>query len=153
MAVGTAAVVIGAVGLISGFLGSRKASKAAKKQAELEAKQERLITGERIRQIGKEERALYGETVAGYAGGGVLASFGGTQDAGLSPLGSAQSVLSEQASEFAHERDITQQVGATKVQQGLAAGRATAQAYKFQGYSNAATGISNILSNYAALKG
>lgn len=149
----TAAVVVGAVGLISGFLGSRKASKAAKKQAKIEAEQEKLITAERIRQIGKEERALYGETLAGYTGGGVLADFGSTQDTALTPMGSAKSVIDEQVSEFAKERDITQQVGATKVQQGLAAGRATAQAYKFQGYSNAATGVSNLLSNYAALKG
>jgi hypothetical protein len=44
-------------------------------------------------------------------------------------------------------------VGATKVAQGLARGDATADAYKYQGYSNAAMGISNILANYAAMKG
>jgi hypothetical protein len=170
-----ASVVIGAVGLISGFLGSKKASKAAKEQARLEAEAEEQLTKERIYQIGKEERQLYGETVAGYAGGGVLSSFGTTekgadyepvssylseygitrekQGTGLKLIGSAKSVIGEQATSFARERSITQRVGATKVAQGLARGKATAAAYKYQGYSNAATGISNILANYAAMTG
>jgi hypothetical protein len=173
MGVAIAGVVIGAVGLISSFLGSKKASKAAKKQAEEEARLERMVTRERIYQIGKEERQLYGETVAGYAGGGVLSSFGTTekgsdyepvssylseygvisekQGTGLKLVGSAKSVIGEQATSFARERSITQRVGATKVAQGLARGKATADAYKYQGYSNAATGISNILANYAAM--
>jgi hypothetical protein len=152
MGVATAAVVVGAVGLISGFLGSRKASKAAKKQAKLEAEAERQITTERIREIGKEERALYGETVSGYVGGGVLAGFGGTGQGDLSLMGSSQQVIQEQVSEFAHERDITKKVGATKVAAGLARGKATADAYKWAGYSNAATGVSNLLTSYAATK-
>jgi hypothetical protein len=147
----TAAVVIGAIGVISGFLGSKKASKAAKKQAEEEARLEALVTAERIRQLGREERTLYGETVAGYAGGGVLSSFGSMANVPRETMGSPGTVLAEQAAEFQREREITQKVGATKVAQGLARGRATAEAYKFQGYSNAASGIANILASYSAM--
>ncbi|GAF74209.1 unnamed protein product [marine sediment metagenome] len=148
-----AGLVIGAVGVIAGFLGSKKASKAAKKQADLEAEQERLITGERIREIGREERQLYGETVAGYTQGGVLSSFGTMSDVPRETIGSAGSVLTEQQIEFQRERSITEKVGASKVASGLARGKATASAYKWQGYSNAATGISNILANYSAMTG
>lgn len=153
MSLALAGVVLGAVGLISGFIGSKKASKAAKEQAALEAEQERLITGERIRQLGKEERAMYGETVAGYAGGGVLSQFGTMGGTPTGAIGAPKSVLQEQANEFQREREITQKVGATKVAQGLARGKATAEAYKFAGYSNAAQGIANILSSYAVMKG
>ncbi len=146
-----AGVVIGAVGLIAGFLGSKKASKAAKKQADLEAEQERLVTGERIRQLGREERQLAGDTVAGYAGGGVLSSFGSMSNVPRETIGSPGTVLAEQSAEFQREREITQKVGATKVAQGLARGKATAEAYKYAGYTNAAQGISNILSTYAAM--
>ena len=148
MAAATAAVVVGAVGLISGFLGSRKASKAAKKQAKIEAEQEKLITAERVRQIGKEERDLYGETIAGYTGGGVLASFGSTQDTALDPLGSAASVLAEQKEEFGFERKITQETGASNVMQSLQRGRALSNQYKYQGYANLAGGISNLLTGF-----
>ena len=142
-----AAAITGAVGLISGFVGSKKASKAAKEQSRLEAEAERKVTAERIYQLGQEERQLYGETLAGYAGGGVQV---GNQLArgGLQATGSARSVLDEQATTFARERAITQEVGATKVQQALAGGKATADAYKYQGYANLATGISSILTNW-----
>jgi hypothetical protein len=146
----TAAVVIGAIGVISGFLGSKKAARAAKDQAKEEARLEGLTTAERIRTLGREERQLYGDTVARYAGGGVLSSFGTMSDVPRGTMGSAGTVLAEQSAEFARERKITQEVGATRVAQGLARGKATAEAYKFAGYSNAATGISNILSAYAA---
>jgi hypothetical protein len=96
---------------------------------------------------------MYGETVAGYAGGGVLSSFGSMSDVPRETMGSAGIVLSEQAAEFARERSITEKVGASKVASGLARGKATASAYKFQGYSNAASGIANILSNYSAMTG
>ena len=132
-----AGAVIGAVGLISSFIGSKKASKAAKEQAALEAKHEGEITFERQRQINKEERALAGETRAGFAGGGVIAGQGSVGD-----------ILGEQAKEFRFERAITGKVGATKVQQALAGGKATADAYKYAGYANVASGISNILANW-----
>jgi hypothetical protein len=139
--------VVGTVGLISSFIGSKKASKAAKEQSELEAEHERMITAERQRQINKEERALYGETLAGYAGGGILIGQPG-QTRRSTPQGSVGSVTQEQATEFGFERAITGKVGASKVQQGLARGRAVADAYKYQGYANVATGISNILMNW-----
>jgi hypothetical protein len=153
--VAIAGIVVGAIGVISSFLGSKKASKAAKKQAEEEARLEKLVTDERIRELGREERQLYGETVAGYVGGGVLSSFGSmvTGDVPRETIGSASSVLAEQRAEFLREKSITQKVGASKVAQSLASGKAVASAYKFQGYSNAASGIANILANYSAMKG
>jgi hypothetical protein len=144
-----AAVGIGALGIISGFIGSRKASKAAKEQAKEEARIEKLTTAERVRQIGKEERALYGETVAGYAGGGVLSSFGQMSDASRETMGSPQAVLSEQATEFGFERKITQETGASNVMQSLARGKALANQYKYQGYANAASGISKMLMGFS----
>lgn len=143
-----AATAIGAVGLISGFLGSKKAAKAAKEQAAEEARIEKLTTEERIRQIGKEERSLYGETVTGYAGGGVLSSFGGLQDTGLTPVGSAQSVLAEQKEEFGFERKITEETGASNVMQSLARGKALSNQYKYQGYANLAGGIGKLLTGF-----
>ena len=143
-----AAAVVGGVGIISGFLGSKKAAKAAKEQAKEEARIEGLITDERIRQIGKEERSLYGETVAGYAGGGVLSSFGSMSDVPRETMGSARSVLAEQKQEFGFERDITRETGASNVAQSLARGKALANQYKYQGYTNAASGISKILMGF-----
>ena len=144
----TAAVVIGTVGLITNFLGSKKASKAAKKQAAEEARINKLTTAERMRQIGIEEKTMFGETLAGYAGGGVQAM--APSLTGSTPqTGSPQTVLAEQAKEFKYEREITSAVGASNVQQALQRGKSTADAYKWQGYSNAASSISNILTSYA----
>jgi hypothetical protein len=146
-----AGIVVGAIGIISSFLGSKKASKAARKQAEEEARLEKLVTDERIRELGREERQLYGETVAGYAGGGVLSSFASMGGVPRETIGSPRAVLTEQAAEFQREISITQKVGASKVAQSLASGKAVASAYKFQGYSNVTTGIANILANYSAM--
>jgi hypothetical protein len=68
--------------------------------------------------------------------------------AGVTPTGSVRDVTQEQKTEFGFERDITRKVGATKVQQGLAQGKAVADQYKYQGYANVATGISSILANF-----
>jgi len=151
MAVAVAGVVVGTLGLISGFLGSKKASSAAKKQAAEEARINQATTAERLRQLDKEERASYGQTLAGYTSGGVL---------GLTPslqqpqamTGSPSVILKEQAKEFAAEKAITREVGASNVAQALQRGQATAEAYKWQGYSNAASSISNILTTYALTK-
>ncbi len=162
-----AGVVIGAVGLISSFIGSKKAASAAKSEAAEQARLEGLTTDEKLRRLRIDQRSLYGETLAGFAGGGVLArpgslesnltlgdSFGGAGAYGGSAsvmTGSPGVVIQEQAKEFAFERDITRKVGATKVAQALQHGKNVASAYKWSGYSNAATGISNILANYSAM--
>ena len=148
MGVAIAGVVVGALGLISGFLGSKKASSAAKEQAAEEARIEKLTTSERIRQIGKEERSLYGETVAGYAGGGVLSAFGTTGSNVRQSMGSVRTVLAEQGKEFAFERQITSATGASNVAQSLARGKSLANQYKYQSYSNAASGIAQILAGF-----
>ncbi len=162
-----AGVVLGAVGLISSFIGSKKAASAAKDEAAEQARLEGLTTDEKLRRLRIDQRSLYGETLAGFAGSGVLArpgslesnltlgdSFGGAGAYGGSAsvmTGSPGVVIQEQAKEFAFERDITRKVGATKVAQALTRGKNVAEQYKYQGYSNVATGISSILSNYSAM--
>jgi hypothetical protein len=151
MAAAIAGAVIGTIGLISGFLGSKKASKAAKEQAAEEARINQATTAERLRLLDKEERALYGQTLAGYASGGVLGIAPSLQQP-QAMTGSPSTILKEQATEFAAEKAITREVGASNVAQALQRGKATAEAYKWQGYSNAASGISNILTSYALTK-
>ena len=149
--VAAAAAVIGAVGLISSFLGSKKASKAAKEQAREEARLEGLVTQEKLRTLKIDERTLYGQTLSGYAGGGVQ---------GISPnlgqtnitSGSPQAILAEQKKSFGAEKDIITQVGASKAQASLTRGRNLADQYRWSGYANVASGVSNILSNYSAMK-
>jgi hypothetical protein len=146
-----ASVVVGTLGVISNFLGSKKSSKAAKKQAAEEARLEGLVTDEKLRNLRTEERTVYGQTLAGFASGGVLATaptLGGT----ATPLtGSPSTIIDEQRKTFADERSITRQVGASKVAQSLQHGKNVAQAYKWEGLGNTASGISNILANYSAM--
>ena len=148
-----AGAVIGTVGLISNFIGSKKAASAAKDSAAEEARIMKLTTAERLRQLKTEERVMRGETLSGYARGGVLATAPTLDGQMRDQTGSPATVLGEQAREFAAERKITQQVGASNVQQALMRGKNTANAYKWQGYSNAASGISSLLTNYQMNKG
>ena len=126
-------VGIAALGLISSFLGSKKAESAAKEAARKEAVAEGKVTTERLRQLRVEEGVLRGETVAATAASGVKVG----QD---SPL----MMLAEQASEFAHERRITADVGATRAAAALQRGRDVGNAVRYQSYSNLASGASNI---------
>jgi hypothetical protein len=138
------------VGLISSYIGSKKASKAAKEQAKEEARLEGIVTDEKIRQLGVDERTLYGQTVAGQAGSGVV---GIQPNLGQSNVmaGSPQAVLGEQAASFLQQKNIVQQVGASKAASALTRGKNVAEQYKWQGYSNVASGVSNILANYSAM--
>jgi hypothetical protein len=148
-----AALGISAAGLLMGFLGSKKASKAAKKEGAEEARLEGLVTDEKLRNLRTEERSMYGETLAGYAGGGVQAVAPGLEGSATPQIGSPEQVLNEQAKAFKAQRDITSKVGATKAQQSLTRGSNIADQYRYSGYANVASGISNILSTYSAMKG
>ena len=128
-------VAIAAVSMITSFMGAKKASKAAKRAAKKEAIAEGKVTTERIRQLGVEEELTRGETIAATAASGVKVN----QD---SPL----MILANQAREFAHERRITQEVGASKASAALERGRNVATQYKYQSYSNLAQSASNIFS-------
>ena len=145
------AAAAGVAGLISGFIGSKKAGKAAKEQAQEEARLEGLVTQEKLRQLGIDERILYGETLAGYASGGVQAVAPSLTGPARTQTGSPTQVIQEQRKEFAAERLITEQVGASKVKQSLDRGDALKNQYKWQGYANVASGISGILGNYSAM--
>ena len=146
------AAATGVASLITGFIGSKKAAKAAKKQSKEEARLEGLVTDEKLRQLGIDERVLFGETLAGYASGGVQARDPTFDDARLQ-TGSPQQVIQEQVREFAAERQITKDVGASKVKQSLDRGSALATQYKWAGYGNLASGISGILGRYSAMSG
>lgn len=130
-----AGIAIAALGLISDFVGGSKAAKAAKRAAKGEAAAELKVTQERIRQLDIEERVLRGQTIAAAAGGGVKTT-----------VGSPMELVAEQAKEFAFERKITAEVGASRAAAGLQRGRDVGSAYKYQSYSNLAKGASNIFS-------
>jgi hypothetical protein len=142
------------VSTASQYLGAKKAEKSAKKQAKLQAEAEQKLTDERVLTLQKQERIQYGQTIAGYAGGGVLARAPGLDPkAGMTAMsGSPEAVVQEAAREFKHERDITREVGALNISQIKQAGRATANAYRFQGYASVASGIGSILSIYGGGK-
>jgi hypothetical protein len=148
MAIAIAA--IGTVGLITSFLGSKKAAKAAKEEAKEEARLEGLVTGEKIRNLGIEERTLYGDTLANYAMGGVQ---GIQPNLGASSVtsGSPATIIAEQKKSFAAQKDITSKVGASKAQAALTRGKNVADYYRWSGYANVASSASNILTNYAAM--
>ena len=143
---GWVSAAISAVSAVTSFLGAKKAEKSAERQAEEEKRLEGISTQERIRKLGVQERTQYGETLAGYASGGVQA-----RSAGLDPgkfrsaqSGSPMQVIQEAAREFARERKFTEEVGATKASQISLAGKAQADAYRYQGYGAIASGAANI---------
>jgi hypothetical protein len=125
---------IAAVGsLVSGVLGGiggKKASKAAKRAAREAARQEQVVTNERLRQIQQEERTLAGQTVARSAGAG-----------GVVNQGSILQILAEQAREFAIESKVTRDAGASRVKMALDQGKATSRQFEAQGLSNLFAGI------------
>ena len=132
-----AAAVVATTAVSAGLqvVGANKAAKSAKKQGDLQAERTELLNQERVRQIGIEERSMYGETLSGYARGGVMANV---------MSGSPEQVLSEQKREFQKEREITTEVGALEVSQGLERSRDIARQYRYEGYSNAASSISGL---------
>lgn len=148
-----AALALSAIGVVSSFVGQKKASDAAKEQSQQEAEYERKVTRERIRQLGIEERVMRGETLASYAGSGVMANTPTASLGDTSPFyGSPLAVIQEQAKEFQAQRKITEEVGATRVQQALTGGKSTADYYRYSGYANTAAGISDILTQIHAIK-
>ena len=138
-----AAGVLAGAAAITSFLGAKKAAKSAKQQAALEAEQQEKLTAERIRRLGVDERVMKGQTLAGYAGGGVQAKAPG-MNSDQTQFGSPLVVLAEQAREFQRERDITEETGALQVAQTLERGQGVATQYKYQGYSNAASSLSRM---------
>lgn len=136
-------VALAAVGAITSIMGGNKAAHAARRQAREEARMEGVVTAEKIRQIGKQEVITKGETIAGYAGSGVKVGRGQGFDQSKA-FGSPLTVLAEQAREFARERHIVSEVGASKAAQALGGGRSIADQYKFAGYSQAASNIADI---------
>lgn len=140
-----AGIALSAIGALSSFVGSQRASDAAKRQAKEEARMESLVTREKLRQLNIEERVARGETIAGYAGSGVLATG--------NPKMTPSVVLAEQANEFLHQKNITSQVGATRAQNALAKGNATATAFRYQGYANTAQQLSSMFTQIGKLDG
>lgn len=141
-----AALALSAVGTALSFSSSRRAERAARDQGQREAELEQKVTDERLRQLEREERALKGQSLARYAGSNVvLGSTGSMQSLQNQSLtGSPAIVIAEQAAEFARERRITEEVGATKVQQSLSNARNVAAQYRVTGYANLASNVGDI---------
>lgn len=96
---------------------------------------EEAVTEERLRQLRVEERTMAGETRGRVAASGARVT-----------SGSALEVLAEQEREFARERAITAEVGASRAQTALKRGENLARQYRYQGYSDAAGSLANIFS-------
>jgi hypothetical protein len=115
---------------VLGFGSSKKAKKAARRAAAESARQERVVTDERIRQLVNQETALRGTTIARQAGSG-----------GVVNQGSVLQILDEQAKEFAIERRITESVGASRVKQALDQGAAAGRQLQAQGLAGLFAGL------------
>jgi hypothetical protein len=136
-----AGLVLGGVSVISSIVGGNKARHAAEDQAKEEARLEGLVTGEKIRKLGLEETQLRGATIAAVAGSGVKTDVG-------SPL----MVLAEQAAEFKREKSIIEKVGASRAAAALTHGSNIGKQAQYQGYSQAASSLSNLFQIIAANK-
>ena len=130
-----ASIAVGVVGIGLQISGARKAEDAAIQQGQDEAVTERAVTKERIRQIGREEEIMRGDTIGRVAASGVKVDMG-------SPL----EILADQASEFQREKSITQEVGASRAKLALSSASALGTQYKYQGYAAAAQGLGSIFS-------
>lgn len=130
MAIGAIAAGASLISGALGAIGGNKAKKAAKKAAAEQARQEAVVTTERIRQLRQEERSLYGRTRAVGAGSG-----------GVVGQGSMLQILAEQAREFERERRITKSVGASRVKAALDQGEAIGDQAFYSGLGNLFAGI------------
>ena len=105
-------------------IGGIKAKSEAEKYAGIQAGMERDITAAKIDNINQEERLLAGQTRARTAGSNIKADVG-------SPL----TILAEQAKNFAKDRMLTAQVGATKASNTLLSGKMTGRQALYSGWS------------------
>lgn len=146
-----ATAVVAASAVIS-YVGSKKAASAARDQSREEARLEKIVTDERLRQIDVKERVMFGETLAAYAGSGVLGMMPSLKQENVMS-GSPQKVIQEQKKELQFERDVTSEAGASRVQQALMGGKATSDMYRYSGYANLASGISSMFTTYKTMTG
>lgn len=127
-----AAIVTG-LGVLGNIFGGRSAARDAEQQAAEEARLEGIVTEEKLRQLEKQEIAMRGATIAATAGAGVRVGEG-------SPL----AILAEQRFEFAREKQVTKEVGASRAALALQQGRAIGKQAKYSGYTQAARGLSDM---------
>jgi len=132
------AIAMATVSTISSIVGGSKASSATKSATNRAAIDEQAITTQKIKELRQDERTLAGQTRVRAAASGVKANVG-------SPL----DILAEQARTFAEQRLITSQVGATKMQAGLARGRMVGQQAMYQGISQGAQSLTSAFSMFA----
>lgn len=130
MAIAEIAAGASVISGVLGFGGSKKAEKAAKRAAAEQARQEKVVTKEKVRQLFAEERTLAGTTVARQAGSG-----------GVVNKGSILDILAEQASQFRIERRTVEQAGASRVAAALAQGSSVAAQASAQGLANLFQGV------------
>ncbi len=120
------------VGSAFSISSSKRAARAANRQAALEAEREERVTAERLRQIDRDEQILRGETIASAAASGVKVG-----------EGSVLEILADQQAEFFRERQVTEEVGASKVAGALQRGSYVADRVRSQGIASAFSGIGN----------
>lgn len=121
--VGAAFAIMGG---LSSMLAGAKARRDAKTAAQHEATMEGHVTDAKIQSLDVEQRTLAGQTQARAAGSNVKIGKG-------SPL----QILAEQARNFADEKRIVRQAGATKAAQAQTRGKMVGNQAFYGGMSNA----------------
>jgi hypothetical protein len=143
-------IAAAALGAVTSLVAGNKAASAARKQSREEARLEGIVTAEKVRQLQVQEVITKGETIGGYAGSRVKVNQGANfeQRAGdtRGVSGSPLVILAEQQRQFARERHVTRQAGASRTSQALQRGGAIADQYKYQGYSGGLTNLAQMFS-------
>jgi len=118
-----------------GLAGGASAKKNAREAAAEEARLEGIVTEAKLRDLKAEERHMMGKTVAASAGSNVKADRG-------SPL----QILMEQAREFAREKKVVAEAGASRAAQAKTRGSMIGDQAMYAAYGNAVKGLANAFS-------
>mgnify|MGYP000104624137 CR=1 FL=1 len=127
------------MGGLSSMLAGAKARRDARVAADNEAMMEGHVTDAKIKSLDVEQRTLAGQTQARAAGSNVKIGTG-------SPL----QILAEQARNFADEKRIVRQAGATKAAQAQTRGKMVGNQAFYGGLSNAFGSFGNAFSMISA---
>ncbi len=121
------------LGSLFGSSAAKKQERAARRQGQEQARVERQVTRERLRQIERQEEIMRGQTIAGAAGQGV--------DVGSQ---SVLQVLADQEAEFRRELQVTETVGASRARGALQRAETLSDTYKYQGYASLFSGVMGV---------
>lgn len=135
------ATIAGIMSLISAgssIFGGLSGKSGAKKAAQQQAKDETILTQDKLFTLRQEQRALKGQTIASAAGSGVKVGQG-------SPL----EIIAEQTRNFMREMTLTAKVGASKAQQIKERGNMVGNSAAYQGFSQGAQSMANAFAMFA----